>query len=149
MAASTVPSAVTWFASVPAPAASGGHFGTSRQRGCSGNCFCTRDAFGSQQVWPLSLYTSLVRHNLPFHELLHGIGVDDWTDRVSLVGPRILLFHCLLSLEELLLPHLQLQHDGAQLHVQIVSPLELPLIVLSNIQGMPELLPAATNQFFI
>lgn len=39
-------------------------------------------------------------------------------------------------LQELLLPHLQLQHDGAQLHVQIVGPLELSLIVLSNIQRM-------------
>lgn len=63
--------------------------------------------------------------------------VDDWTDRVSFVGSRTLLFHCLLSLEELLLPHLQLQHDGAQLHVQIVSPLQLPLIVLPDIQSMP------------
>lgn len=38
-----------------------------------------------------------MRHAFPFHELLHGIGVDDWTDRVSLVGPRILLFHGLLT----------------------------------------------------
>lgn len=39
-------------------------------------------------------------------------------------------------LQELLLPHLQLQHDGAQLHVQIVGPLELSLVVLANIQRM-------------
>lgn len=51
---------------------------------------------------------------------------EGW-DRLALVG---------YVLQELLLPHLQLQHDGAQFHVQIVGPLELSLIVLSNIQRM-------------
>lgn len=32
---------------------------------------------------------------------------------------------------------LQLQHDGAQLHVKVVRPLELPLIMLANVQGVP------------
>lgn len=148
MAASAVPSAVARFASIPTLTACSGHFRTSRQRGCSGN-FCTGDTFRSQQVWPLGVSPWLMRHTFPFHELLHGIWMDDWTDGVSFVGPRILLFHCLLSLNELLLPHFQLQHDSTQLHVQIVGPLQLSFIVFTDVQGMPELLSAPADQFFI
>lgn len=39
---------------------------------------------------------------------------------------------------QLFLFKLQLQHDSTQLHVQIVSPLQFPLIVLTNIQSMPD-----------
>lgn len=39
---------------------------------------------------------------------------------------------------QLFLLQLQLQHNGAQLHVEIVSSLQFPLIVLTNIQSMPE-----------
>lgn len=36
-------------------------------------------------------------------------------------------------LDELLLPHLQLQHDSAELHVQVIGSLQLPLVVLTDI----------------
>lgn len=49
---------------------------------------------------PFGLHPRFVRHPFSFHELLHGIGVDYWTDRVSFVGPRVLLFHCLLTSAE-------------------------------------------------
>lgn len=39
---------------------------------------------------------------------------------------------------QLFLFKLQLQHDSTQLHVQIVSSLQFPLVVLTNIQSMPE-----------
>lgn len=39
---------------------------------------------------------------------------------------------------QLFLFKLQLQHNSAQLHVEIVSSLQFPLIVLTNIQSMPE-----------
>lgn len=32
----------------------------------------------------------------------------------------------------------QLQHNGVQLHVQVVGSLQLPFIVLPDVQGMPE-----------
>lgn len=51
----------------------------------------------STSISPFGLHPRFVRHAFPFHELLHGIGVDYWTDRVPLVGPRILLFHGLLT----------------------------------------------------
>lgn len=56
-----------------------------------------------------------------------------WTDRQSSKDRAWAEY----ALKEFLLPHLQLQHDGAQFHVQIVSPFELSLIVLSNIQSVP------------
>lgn len=46
---------------------------------------------------PFGRHPRFVRHAFPLHEFLHGVRVDYWTDRVSFVGPRILLFHCLLS----------------------------------------------------
>lgn len=39
---------------------------------------------------------------------------------------------------QLFLFELQLQHDSAELHVKVVSPLQFPLIVLANVQSMPE-----------
>lgn len=39
---------------------------------------------------------------------------------------------------QLFLLKLQLQHDSTQLHVQIVSSLQFPLVVLTNIQSMSE-----------
>lgn len=39
---------------------------------------------------------------------------------------------------QLFLFKLQLQHNSAQLHVEIVSSLQFPLVVLTNIQSMPE-----------
>ena len=39
-------------------------------------------------------------------------------------------------LHEFLLSDLQLQHDGAQLHVQVVGSLQLPLIVFPDVQRM-------------
>lgn len=39
---------------------------------------------------------------------------------------------------QLFLFKLQLQHDSTQLHVQIVSSLQFPLVVLTNIQSMSE-----------
>lgn len=41
-------------------------------------------------------------------------------------------------LHELLLSDLQLQHDGAELHVEVVGSFQLPLIVLPDIQSVPE-----------
>lgn len=41
-------------------------------------------------------------------------------------------------LDELLLSDLQLQHDRAELHVQVVGSLQLPLIVFADIQCMSE-----------
>ena len=43
----------------------------------------------------------------------------------------------LYVLHEVLLADLQLQHDGAQLHVQVVGSLQLPLVVLPDVQCMP------------
>ena len=40
-------------------------------------------------------------------------------------------------LEQLLLLELQLQHDGVELHVQVVGSLQLPLVVLPDVQSMP------------
>ena len=40
-------------------------------------------------------------------------------------------------LHQLLLSDLQLQHDGAELHVEVVGSLQLPLIVLPDVQRMP------------
>ena len=45
-------------------------------------------------------------------------------------------------LEQLLLLELQLQHDGVELHVQVVGSLQLPLVVLPDVQRMP----AATHR---
>lgn len=39
---------------------------------------------------------------------------------------------------QLFLFELQLQHDGTELHVKVVSPLQFPLIVLANVQSMPK-----------
>lgn len=39
---------------------------------------------------------------------------------------------------QLFLFQLQLQHDSTQLHVQVVSSLQFPLVVLTDIQSMPE-----------
>lgn len=51
-------------------------------------------------VSPFGLHPRFVRHAFSLHEFLHGIGVDYWTDRVSFVGSRVLLFHCLLTSTE-------------------------------------------------
>lgn len=37
---------------------------------------------------------------------------------------------------QLLLFDLQLQHDGIELHVQVVGSLQLPLVVLPDVQRM-------------
>ena len=39
---------------------------------------------------------------------------------------------------QLSLFELQLQHDCIQFHVEVVGPLQLPLIVLTDVQSMPE-----------
>lgn len=39
--------------------------------------------------------------------------------------------------EQLFLFQLQLEHDSIQLHVKVVCSFQLPLIVLSDVQGMP------------
>lgn len=41
-------------------------------------------------------------------------------------------------LHQLLLSDLQLQHDGTELHVEVVGPLQLPLVVLPDVQCMSE-----------
>ena len=48
-------------------------------------------------ISPFGLHPRFMRRTFPLHEFLHGIRVDYWTDRVSFVGSRILLFHCLLT----------------------------------------------------
>lgn len=49
---------------------------------------------------PFGLHPRFMRCAFPLHEFLHGVGVDYWTDGVSFVGSRILLFHCLLTSAE-------------------------------------------------
>lgn len=39
---------------------------------------------------------------------------------------------------QLFLFQLQLQHDSTELHVKVVSPLQFSLIMLTNVQSMPE-----------
>lgn len=41
-------------------------------------------------------------------------------------------------LHKFLLPDLQLQHDGTELHVKIVGSLQFPLIMLPDVKCMPE-----------
>lgn len=39
---------------------------------------------------------------------------------------------------QLFLLELQLQHHSTELHVKVISPLQFPLIVLTDVQSMPE-----------
>lgn len=48
---------------------------------------------------PFSLAAWFVGDSFPLHQLLHGVGVDYWSDWVSFVSPRVFLFHCLLPPE--------------------------------------------------
>ncbi len=40
--------------------------------------------------------------------------------------------------DQLFLSHLQLQHDSAELHVQVIGSLQFPLVMLSDIQSVSE-----------
>lgn len=51
---------------------------------------------------------------------------------------RICNFLDFLAPLQLFLLQLQLQHDSAELHVKVVRPLQFPLIVLTDVQSMPE-----------
>lgn len=42
-----------------------------------------------------------------------------------------------VSPEQLFLFELQLQHDGVELHVEIIGPLQLSLVVFSDVQRVP------------
>lgn len=80
----------SWRGGRPHPPSSGDAF--------LGGCFSHLSEYQvSTSVSPFGLHPRFVRCAFPFHELLHGIGVDYWTDGVPFVGPRILLFHCLLA----------------------------------------------------
>lgn len=41
-------------------------------------------------------------------------------------------------LHQFLFSDLQLQHDGTELHVEVVGSLQFPLVVLPDVQCMPE-----------
>ena len=51
--------------------------------------------------------------------------------------PTVRLVDSLIPLQ-LFLFELQLKHDGVELHVEVVGFLQLPLVVLTNVQRMPE-----------
>lgn len=54
----------------------------------------------------------------------------------SYVSKRVAVKICVPL--QLFLFELQLQHHSTELHVKVVSPLQLPLIVLTDVQSMPE-----------
>lgn len=41
-------------------------------------------------------------------------------------------------LHQFLFPDFQLQHDRTELHVEVVGPLQLSLVVLPDVQGVPK-----------
>ena len=45
---------------------------------------------------------------------------------------------CIYILHKFFLPDFQLQHNGTELHVEVVGSFQLPLIVLPDVQCMPE-----------
>lgn len=48
---------------------------------------------------PFGLAAWFMGDSFPLHQLLHCIGVDDWSDWVAFVSPRVFLFHCLFPPE--------------------------------------------------